>query len=524
MKKAIGIFTCGILIIVNLAFDFSEKEKPNILLIIADDAGPDQSAYGKKWVQTPAFDQLASEGLLFTKAYTPNAKCAPSRSCLLTGRNSWQLGEAANHNTYFPNTFKTFPEILAQNGYAIGYTGKGYSPGKALHADCTERFLLGKPFLEKKQTPPSAYMSKIDYSANFEDFLNQTESKKPWCFWVGFYEPHRSYEYKIGEKNGKNIKSIPKVPSYLPDVDSVRNDLLDYAIGLEYNDLHLKRILQTLKDKGQLENTLVIVTSDHGMPFPLVKGNQYNHSNNIPLAIMWKKGIPTIQRRIEDYVSLVDIAPTILEAAGINWKTSGVYPTIGKSLFDVFKSSKKGNVSPNRNFVLVGQERHDIGRPNDAGYPVRGIHKNQYLYLRNYEPSRWPACNPETGYLNTDGSPTKTFILNQRRKNPKDSYYWKLCFGKRPSEELYDVKKDPDCVLNLAENKNYLAVKKQMKTEMESKLREQGDLRLQGFGHLYESYPQVGDFKGFYEKWQKGIKVPTPWVNDDDYEKEVTEN
>jgi len=104
----------------------ANRNRPNILLAIADDwSFGHASAYGCKWINTPAFDRVAREGLLFTRAYTPNAKCAPSRACLLTGRNSWQLEAACNHICFFPTKFKTYCEALAEHGYFVGKTTKG---------------------------------------------------------------------------------------------------------------------------------------------------------------------------------------------------------------------------------------------------------------------------------------------------------------------------------------------------------------------------------------------------------------
>jgi N-sulfoglucosamine sulfohydrolase len=498
--------------------------RPNILFIIADDAGPDMGAYGQTWVKTPAIDYIAQNGLLFTKAYTPNAKCAPSRSCLITGRNSWQLDAAANHGIYFPTTYQTYQEVLRKNGYVTGFTGKGYAPGKALDNNGANRLLLGKEYAKLTTNPPSKFFSKNDYSANFAAFVAGNNTGSPWSFWVGFHEPHRAYEYQIGSKNGKKTSQIGKVPRYLPDVDTVRNDLLDYAIGIEYVDAHVQKILKTLEETGQLDNTLLVFTSDHGMPFPRVKGNQYENSNHVPLVVMWANGMKHKGRKISDYVSFVDIAPTFLEAAGIDWSQSGMYPSPGKSLFPIVQSSQSGQVQPARNHVLVGQERHDFGRPNDVGYPIRGIHKGGFLYLKNYEPSRWPVCNPETGYLNCDGSPTKTFILNQRRADKFNNYYWKLCFGKRPAEELYDLRTDTDCVKNLAQSPKHQAIKRALLKTMEAKLLEQGDLRMKGFGAIYEQYPFSTDTNGFYERFMKGEKIPTGWVNQQDYEKEMIED
>ncbi|HAW29556.1 MAG TPA: heparan N-sulfatase, partial [Planctomycetaceae bacterium] len=122
----------------------SAKKRPNILFCIADDASfPHMGAYGCSWVKTPGFDRVAREGLLFNNAYTPNAKCAPSRACILTGRNSWQLKEAGNHMAFFPPEFKTYVESLADNGYAVGKTAKGWAPGVAVDANGKRRDLAG---------------------------------------------------------------------------------------------------------------------------------------------------------------------------------------------------------------------------------------------------------------------------------------------------------------------------------------------------------------------------------------------
>ena len=495
------------------------QKRPNILFCIADDATfRHLSAYGCKWVKTPAFDRIANEGLLFNNAYTPNAKCAPSRACMLTGRNPWQLEAGMNHVIYFPNAFKTYPEALADHGYFVGYTGKGYAPGVALHEDGTKRELLIKNFSRLKTTPPARYISDNDYAGNFADFVKQADGK-PWCFWLGFTEPHRAYEYGAGiKKGGKRPDMIDRVPAYFPDSLTIRTDLLDYAYEIEYMDSHVARVLKTLEENGQLANTLIVYASDHGMPFPRVKGNAYENANHVPFATMWKNGIKNPGRKVDDYVNMTDLAPTFIDVAGVPLAKSGMHPMIGKSLTSIFTSTKNGQVEPERNFQLVGQERHDYGRPHDVGYPIRGMHKNGMLYLKNYENDRWPASNPETGYLNSDGGPTKTLILNNRR-NGVDKTYWQLAFGKRPTEELFDLKKDPDCVVNLATLPRYQSAKKAMEKEMEAKLLAQGDLRMLGYGYLYEQHPFSQDVNGFYERYMKGDKIPTPWVNDSDYEK-----
>lgn len=522
MKKILKVVPLLVLAAISFAFlKSNQTKKPNILMIVMDDAGLDMSAYGRTWVNTPGFDRIAREGILFNKAYTPNAKCGPSRSAILTGRNPWQLDAAANHNIFFPTKFKSYPEALAENGYKIGLTGKGWGPGTALHEDGSPRNLLGKGFNEKTLKSPTKHISNNDYTANFQDFVSQAKDQ-PWCFWVGFTEPHRAYEFGTGEKlGGKSKSQIEKVPSYWPDVDSIRTDMLDYAFEIEYVDKHVQKILEHLEKIGELDNTLIIYTSDHGMPFPRVKGNQYENANHVPFAVRWGNGIKSKNRKIDDYVSFIDIAPTLLAAAGISEKVSNMQPITGKSLLPIFDSNKSGRVVPERDYLLVGQERHDIGRPGDMGYPIRGMHKDGFLYLKNYETTRWPVCDPITGYLNCDGSPTKSYILNQRR-NGDTKLYWSMSFGKRESKELHSLQDDPDCVINLADNPKFATILAKMEKEMEDKLLKENDLRMMGFGHLYEQYPVV-KLQNFYERFQKGEKLVAGWINDSDYENEDLE-
>ena len=272
------------------------------------------------WVVTPAFDRVAANGLLFTNAYTPNAKCSPSRACLLTARNSWQLGEGANHWNNFPAEFKTYHEALEEFGYYTGHTGKGWGPGNPGKIDGKKRELLGKVWNNIELEPPTEVMSKNDYSANFFDFYQQKQPEKPFCFWYGGYEPHRGYEYGSSINAGKKLSDIDKVPEFFPDNDIVRTDMLDYALEIEYFDSHVAKILDFLESKGELDNTLVIVTSDHGMPFPRAKSDEYDYSNHIPMAMMWGKNIKNPGRVIDEYVSFIDVAPTFFEAVGLKWE------------------------------------------------------------------------------------------------------------------------------------------------------------------------------------------------------------
>ena len=198
---------CGSVLIAHCAMlaaaDDATASRPNILFCIADDASyPHFGAYGCTWTETPAFDRVAREGILFTNAWTPNAKCAPSRACILTGRNTWQLEAACNHMPYFPVKFRTYAEVLAEHDYFVGKTAKGWAPGVAVDADGNRRQLTGRGFESRREAPPTGGISNTNYAGNFEDFLDARPDGQPFCFWYGCREPHRRYEFGSGVELG----------------------------------------------------------------------------------------------------------------------------------------------------------------------------------------------------------------------------------------------------------------------------------------------------------------------------------
>ena len=494
-----------------------KQSKPNILFAIADDATYRHfSAYGCDWVSTPAFDRVAREGLLFKNAYTPNAKCAPSRASILTGRNSWELEELGNHLAYWPEKYTSFMESLSENGYQTGFTAKGWAPGDPGMRNGERRMLTGARYSDVKNEPPTSHINSIDYAENFNVFLDSV-GDSPFMFWYGGTEPHRRYEFKSGSRlGGRSISEVNNIPAFFPDNDTIRHDLLDYGFEIEYFDLHLERMIASLEEKGILDNTIIIVTADNGMPFPRVKGNAYEYSNHLPLAIMWGQGIKNPGRAIDDYISFIDFAPTLLEVAGVTEEASGMMPVSGKSLVPIFNSEAEGDTGLGRDHVLIGKERHDTGRPNDGGYPIRGIVKGDFLYIRNFEPNRWPAGHPITGYLNTDGSPTKSWILTDNREKPIGSY-WQLNFGRRIEEEFYNIAKDPSCIENLIYDQSLSEVIGSMRDQLFAELTEQNDPRMEGNGQVFDEYPLTeGD--GFFEKFMDGDSGKTGWVNKSDFE------
>jgi arylsulfatase A-like enzyme len=488
------------------------SNRPNILIAIADDwSYPHASIHGTSWVKTPHFDRVAREGVLFTNAYTPVAKCAASRASLLIGRNPWQSGAAFVHWNFFPPEYRSYPEALGTLGYAVGFTGKGWSPGIARDAEGNPRQLTGKPWQERKLPPPTKGISNIDYAGNFEAFLDDTQGA-PWCFWYGGNEPHRAYEFQSGVRvGGKSLDELDWVPGYWPDHPDVRHDILDYAYEIEHFDRHLGLMLAELERRGQLENTVVIVTSDNGMPFPRAKGQSYEIASHLPLAIRWPAGIPHPGRTVTDFVVFPDLAPTLLEINGVTSPEVGMQPMTGNSLLPLLVSDREGRVDPKRDHALLGRERHDPGRPHNAGYPIRGMVTDGFLYLYNFEPGRWPSGNPDTGYLDTDAGATRNILLKGRRTRGVTDPHWEFNFGLRPAEELYALADDPDNIRNLAGRPDFAARQTALRNRLFATLTKQEDPRIVGPDpEIFDTYPFANPaFNDLYERWQrKEVNLP----------------
>jgi N-sulfoglucosamine sulfohydrolase len=456
-------------------------DRPNLLFIIFDDWGWQHAgAYGSTWVKTPNFDRVAREGVLFKNAFTSNPKCSPCRASILTGRNSWQLKEAVSHNGYFPAGFEVYPDLLEKAGYTVGLTGKGWGPGDHRTLAQRTRNPAGPEFSEHRDaTPPASGINRNHYGKNFDAFLEKRDRAKPFSFWMGFHEPHRGYELNSGVRLGKQLADVT-VPPYLPDTAVVRGDLADYAIEVEWADAFIGQALASLEARGELENTLIVITSDHGMPFPYVKGQIHEDGFRLPLAMRWGKTIKP-GRVVEDFINVRDFAPTYLELAGL-----APHPQMtGRSLAAILRSPASGWIE-NRAEMLIGKERHDLGRPNDVGYPVRALRTKDFLYVHNFHPDRWPAGNPETDFGNCDPGPTKEFL------KAIGGGFYDLSFGKRQPDELYELRIDPAGVNNLAHDLAHGGILVAMRDRMMKLLTEEQDPRALGQAAIFDTYKYVG--------------------------------
>jgi N-sulfoglucosamine sulfohydrolase len=484
----------------------ADSGRPNILFVISDDQSyPYASAYGTKWVKTPGFDRVAQKGILFNNAFVTSPGSSPSRASILTGRYPWQIEEAGTHGSSFPARYKVFTQVLEENGYLSGFTGKPWGPGD-WEISGWKQNPVGKEYNEKKLKPPYSGISNVDYSGNFELFLRERKEGQPFFFWFGAHEPHRAFEKGSGLKEMKDEAS-PKVPGFLPDISIVRQDLLDYAVEIEWFDKQLVKILNKLDEIGELENTLIIITGDNGMPFPRAKANCYDAGLHVPLAICWGSKIGSGQVS-NDLISMVDIAPTILEAAGL--KFNGSYPMTGKSLFKPL-TSKKFELKNVENEIFAGRERHSSARNDNRGYPQRIIRTDKYLFIRNYHPEYWPSGDPQVykndstlgemhqAYLDIDDSPTLSYYRKTNTKDQSFLPFFLAAVEKRPAEELYDIIKDPACMNNLAGKPEFENIRKQLSGRLTNRLKETGDTRQTGPDpEIWETYPRLkGDIRKF---------------------------
>ncbi len=478
--------------------------RPNILLAISDDQSfPHTSISGCKALHTPAFDRVANEGLLFRNGFAGSPGCSPSRASLLTGRHTWQIEDAGTHLSGFPTKYATYPDLLEASGYLVGYTGKGWGPGNFKISGRT-RNPAGTAFNERKLTPPTTGISQVDYAANFADFLAKREKGQPFCFWYGATEPHLGYEKGSGVKAGKRPEDI-EVPPFLPDTPEVRQELLDYCLEIEWFDSHLGKMLGMLEEAGELDNTLVIVTADNGMPFPRSKATCYEYGIHMPLAIRWGSQARG-GRSVDDLVGFVDLTATILEAAGV--EAPKAYPLSGRSLMNVLQSTQQGTVDPSRDVAWAARERHTSARYDNWTYPQRALRTPQYLYIRNFEPDRWPMGDPREikadgslgpvsgAYYDMDLGETRAMML-KRQDDPAIGRFLQLAVAKRPAEELFDIVKDPGCLNNLAQDPAFDATRQELSRRMMDYLAATGDPRAHGKGAIWETYPRYSNIRQF---------------------------
>ncbi|GAB3222718.1 sulfatase family protein [Spirosoma arcticum] len=442
--------------------------RPNVLFIIADDWGfPHAGVYNDPVARTPHFDKLAREGVLFTDAHCASPSCSPSRAAILTGRYPHTLREGANLWGTLPNEFPTFPSVLKQAGYQIGSFSKGWGPGDFAAGGYTHN--------------PAGPEAK-----DYQELLRSMAPDKPFCFWLGTYDPHRPYDAGSGRKAGFDPAKV-NVPPYLPDAPTVREDFTDYFSEVERFDAMVGGAVRILDSLGRLDNTLIIVTSDNGMPFPRAKARMYDAGTHIPLAVYWKGKIRP-GRSTGELVNLLDVAPTVYAALNVA-PPSGMH---GLNLWPLLT----GKTSRTQPTIFLERERHAWARTGNLSYPSRAIRTKEFLYIANLLPDRFPAGDGGSAtapgmFIDIDGGPSKTWLL-EHRDEPGVKPLFDLATAKMPAEELYDLKKDPFQMVNVAGDKKYATIRQRFGQQLATWMKQTNDPRLDGKGDEIDQYPYYG--------------------------------
>lgn len=511
------------------------QDRPNILFLFADDWGRHASIYSEvdgpgtvnDHIKTPHFDALARQGVLFNNAYVSSPSCSPCRSALMSGQHFWRTGTGSVLRSAWDNTLPAYPLLLEKAGYHIGFSNKVWGPGAPMNAPHGgERAKYNKAgrsicnisyFVEgrvKKGTAIEQAKQEVmsQVRQNFRDFLAAREEGKPFCFLFGPTTTHRKWVKGSGATQwGTNPDDLKgKLPPFLPDVHEVREDLNDYFGQAMAFDMAIGALVSELKKTGEYENTIIVVSGDHGAPgFPHGKCNLYDFGSRVPLMLSG----PNIKggRVVEDFVSLPDLAPTFLEAGEV-----AVPETMtAQTLWPVLTSGDEGWVDASRTQVYIGRERHvPVARAGELPYPQRAIRTKGHLLIINFKPDRNPLGDPykldtpkepdaaaimkstRVTLPDEDASPTKAWLVTNRNDPAWRSYY-DQAYGKRPRLELYDLKKDPHQVNNVAAMPEYKEVVQRLETKLMTELETTGDPRLVDGGRYFEEQEK---FNEAYEK------------------------
>jgi N-sulfoglucosamine sulfohydrolase len=507
------------------------SKRPNILFAFADDWGRLASIYAEAngpgtandVVRTPNIDRVAKQGVLFRNAHVTAPSCTPCRSSLLSGQYFWRTGRGAVlQGAIWDSNIPAFPLLLKDNGYHIGKMYKVWSPGTPADApiggqqfayqkaggrinqfsqNATKLVADGKPVEDAK----GELLDEV--RRNFADFLAAQPAGQPFYFWYGPTNVHRKWTRGSGKAlwgiDSESLKG--KLPPSYPDVPEIREDFADYLGEIQAFDAAVGVLLKQLEDKNLLDNTVVVISGDHGPPgFPHGKCNLYTEGTGVLLAASG----PSIPggRVVDDFVNLTDLAPTFLELGGV------AAPDVmtGRSLVPVLTSSKQGLVDPQRTWVVTGRERHvAAARADYRPYPQRAIKTKDFLYIHNFEPERYPLGDPynltatdspteeeltENTYathLDVDAGPAKAWLV-LARNNPQWKPYYDREFGKRPREELYVLADDPGEVRNVSGDPRYAAVQQDLHQRLMNELTRTNDPRVTGDRQFFEQPPLAG--------------------------------
>ena len=396
----------------------SKALRPNIVLIIGDDIGADDiGCYGNQQVKTPIIDKIAREGLRFTNAFLTTSSCSPSRCSIISGRYPHNSGAAELH-TPLPPEVAIFPELLKNAGYYTAQAGKWHMGEYAKR---------GFDVVNDKSK---------DNGDGGEDMwvrtLQQRTKQKPFFMWLASYDAHRPW----GQNSfaGTNRPDNLLLPSYLADAENTRIDLAKHYDEVTRFDYYIGQVEAELEKQGVLDNTIIIIIGDNGRPFPRAKTRVYDSGMQTPLLIKWNKTIKTDIS--QSLISVIDIAPTILDVAGVTILPSFQGTSFKKIIFNPSLEFRK--------YVFSEHNWHDYEALE------RTVRTKDFLYVLNLRAS---LSNP--GAADITSSPSFKDLENIRDSGKLSAAQADVFIAPRPFEELYDCRQDPMQLVNVASVKSY---------------------------------------------------------------------
>ena len=394
------------------------QQHPNILVFIADDASwSDFGTYGNPHVRTPNLDGLAAAGVVFDRAFLTTASCSPSRISILSGRYPHATGAEDLHSP-LPAGVELLPGLLAQGGYTTGHMRKThYGPEGERQFD---------------------WYAEETWEA-LPDFLDAA-AERPFFLWVGFRDPHRPYA--PGAVDPPHDPAEVAVPPYLVDDAATRTDLALYYDEIARMDGEIGRMLAEVDRRGLRENTLVVFLSDNGMPFPRAKATAYDAGIRTPLIVSWP-GITPAGTRYPGLTSVIDLAPTLLEAAGASAPES----FHGTS----FIAALRDQATPGREYVFAERNWHNCDEH------IRAVRGPRYKLIRNAY-TELPLCTP----ADASRSPSWYSLTAAREAGELTPAQARLFEAPRPVIEVYDLEADPHELVNLAGRPEVEAIARQL--------------------------------------------------------------
>lgn len=474
---------------------FSNNERPNIIWLVAEDLSPRLAAYGDSLAFTPHINSLAANGIVYENAFTVSGVCAPSRSSMITGMYPTSIGTQhmrqkpgvieiggfPKYNAVPPPYVKAFPEILRQNGYwTSSYRKLDYQFGEpfTIWDEVSDYPSWRNRSEDDKKRPFFVYYTfEITHEVNIwpdstkERFFAEFEIDKKTLAPDVLKRPAFNEQFKVDPKK-------VKVPPFLPETTLSREHIARLYDNISRMDVQIGEILKNLKEDGLLENTIIMFMSDHGDCLPRSKRWIYDSGIKSPLIIHYPEKYRPIQSpKDANLYSFVDLPPTVLELAGIQvpeWIQ-------GKSMISEL-------IEQPRKYIYAARDRMD------NRYDIRrAVRSEHFKYIKNYTPE--VPYSQEIAFLNQMPLMSEIHKLHGAKKLNKSQSYW--LEGSKPSQELYDLRKDPFELQNLANNTAYQEVIKSMETALMHWQKEYGDLK------------DLKEIDQAEQMWPKGIQPTT---------------